>query len=277
MSERSQIEWTDATWNPVRGCTKISPGCAHCYAETFAERFRGVPGHPYEQGFDLRLVPEKLAEPLRWKTPKMIFVNSMSDLFHEGVPDDYVLNVVRVMQAANWHTYQVLTKRSERLRDLLQTTLAAAATLPHVWWGVSVENRRHGLPRIDHLRAAPARVRFLSVEPLLEDLGEVNLEGIHWVIVGGESGPGARPMRKEWVLSIRDQCDKSKVPFFFKQWGGVRKSKAGRELDGTKYNGQPTRVEEPVPDARKRLALIADIERAYPSRAAAKEPTLFGE
>lgn len=238
----TNIEWTDATWNPVRGCTKISPGCAHCYAETFAERFRGVPGHPYEQGFDLRLVPEKLGEPLRWKTPKMIFVNSMSDLFHKDVPDDYILSIVRVMQAANWHTYQVLTKRSERQRDMLQTTLSAAAEQPQIWWGVSVENRKHGLPRIDHLRAAPARVRFLSIEPLLEDLGEINLEGIHWVIVGGESGAGARPMQKEWVVSIRDQCERAGVPFFFKQWGGVRKSKAGRKLDGQTYDGMPRRL-----------------------------------
>jgi protein gp37 len=187
MSNYSEIEWTDATWNPVRGCTKITPGCTHCYAETFAERFRGVPGHPYEQGFDLRLVPEKLPEPLKWKTPKMIFVNLMSDLFHKDVPDDYVLAVVRVMELANWHTYQVLTKRSERLRDMLQTKLRAAAELPHIWWGVSVENRKHGLPRIDHLREAPARTRFLSIEPLLEDLGSFNLDGIHWVIVGGRA------------------------------------------------------------------------------------------
>jgi len=187
MSEHSSIEWTDATWNPVRGCTKISPGCAHCYAETFAERFRGVRGHPYEQGFDLRLVPDKLPEPLRWKSPKMIFVNSMSDLFHEDVPDDYVAAVVRVMELANWHTYQVLTKRSERMRDLLETELHAAAELPHIWWGVSVENRKHGLPRVEHLRAAPAKTRFLSIEPLLEDLGSFDLGGIHWVIDGGES------------------------------------------------------------------------------------------
>ena len=193
MSEHSEIEWTDATWNPVRGCTKITPGCDHCYAETFAERFRGVKGHPYEQGFDLRLVPEKLAEPLRWKTPKMIFVNSMSDLFHKDVPDDYVEAVGRVMERANWHTYQVLTKRSSRLRNMLQTRLQFAAGLPNVWWGVSVEDQAHGLVRIKHLQQAPAAVRFLSIEPLLEDLGEINLEGIHWVIVGGESGAGARP------------------------------------------------------------------------------------
>jgi protein gp37 len=252
MSEHSEIEWTDGTWNPVRGCIKISPGCAHCYAETFAERFRGVPGHPYEQGFDLRLVPEKLTEPLRWKKPKRIFVNSMSDLFLKEVPDDYVCRVAHVMQAANWHTYQVLTKRSERMRDMLQTTLTDAAAESHIWWGVSVENRKHGLPRIDHLRAAPARVRFLSIEPLLEDLGEINLEGIHWVIVGGESGAGARPMQKEWVLSIRDQCERAQVPFFFKQWGGVRKSKAGRELDGKTYD------EMPGPDGKINLPIIQD-------------------
>lgn len=239
MSEHSQIEWTDATWNPVRGCTKISPGCAHCYAETFAERFRGVPGHPYEQGFDLKLIPEKLAEPLRWRKPKMIFVNSMSDLFHEGVPDDYIAGVMDVMRRANWHTYQVLTKRSERLRDLLGTSLRDAAELPNVWWGVSVEDRKHGLPRIDHLRAAPARTRFLSVEPLLEDLGMVDLTGIHWMIVGGESGHGARSMQKEWVTSLRDQCRAANIPFFFKQWGGVRKSKGGRELDGRTWDEIP--------------------------------------
>jgi protein gp37 len=243
MSDNSKIEWTDATWNPVRGCTKISPGCAHCYAETFAERFRGVPGHPYEQGFDLRLVPEKLGEPLRWSKPKMIFVNSMSDLFHMDVPDDYILSVVGVMQAAHWHTYQVLTKRAERLRSLLETKLLKAGELAHIWWGVSVENRKHGFPRIEYLRAAPAHVRFLSIEPLLEDLGPLNLVGIHWVIVGGESGVGARPMQREWVVSIRDQCRKANVPFFFKQWGGVRKAKNGRRLDGQTYDGMPRIVE----------------------------------
>src|SRR6266487_4029028 len=164
MSANSKIEWTDATWNPVRGCTKISPGCAHCYAETFAERFRGVPGHPYEQGFDLRLVPEKLEEPLRWRSSRMVFVNSMSDLFHGDVPDDFIVNAARVMQIANWHTYQVLTKRADRLASLLRTKLRDAASSPHIWWGVSVENRKHGLPRIDHLRSAEASVRFLSIE-----------------------------------------------------------------------------------------------------------------
>lgn len=262
MAQHSTIEWTDATWNPVRGCTKITPGCDHCYAETFAERFRGVPGHPYEQGFDLRLAPAKLAEPLRWKTPKMIFVNSMSDLFHKDVPDEYVEAVGRVMERANWHTYQVLTKRSSRMRNMLETTLQFAANLSHIWWGVSVEDRAHGLPRVEHLRQAPAAIRFLSVEPLLEDLGEINLEGIHWIIVGGESGAGARPIHKEWVQSIRDQCERANVPFFFKQWGGVRKSKAGRELDGTTYDAVPNRLALPVLDNSSRLAAIAQLERA---------------
>jgi protein gp37 len=240
VAERSSIEWTDATWNPVRGCTKISPGCKHCYAETFAERFRGAKGHPYEQGFDLRLVPEKLAEPLRWGSPRRIFVNSMSDLFHEDVPDDYIAAVTDVMVQADWHTYQVLTKRSARMRDLLIERLRFAAAKQHIWWGVSVENRRHGLPRVEHLRSAPARVRFLSVEPLLEDLGSLDLSGIHWVIVGGESGFGARMMKREWVVSVRRECRKQGVPFFFKQWGGVRKSKNGRTLDGRTYDEMPT-------------------------------------
>jgi len=239
MADHSSIEWTDATWNPVRGCTKISPGCKHCYAETFAERFRGVPGHPYEQGFDLRLVPGKLGEPLRWSKPRMIFVNSMSDLFHEDVPDDYILSVANVMQTAHWHTYQVLTKRAGRLQELLRTTLREQALLPHIWWGVSVEDREHGFPRIDLLRDAPAVVRFLSVEPLLEDLRAINLSGIHWVIVGGESGHGARPMQRAWVESIREQCANAGVPFFFKQWGGVQKKKAGRILDGRTYDERP--------------------------------------
>lgn len=263
MSANSKIEWTDASWNPVRGCTKISPGCAHCYAETFAERFRGVPGHPYEHGFDLRLVPEKLAEPLRWTKPKTIFVNSMSDLFHKDVPDDYIMAVARVMQLACWHTYQILTKRSERMRDLLQTKLKEAAEEPHIWWGVSVENRKHGLPRIDHLRDSPAQVRFLSIEPLLENLGHINLHGIQWVIVGGESGAGARPMEKEWVLSIREQCRLAKVPFFFKQWGGTRKSKTGRELDGQTYDEMPGRIPLPVLDLKSRRAAMEEVSGLY--------------
>jgi protein gp37 len=238
MSDHSTIEWTNATWNPVRGCTKISAGCKHCYAERFAERFRGVPGHPYETGFDL-LVPGKLTEPLRWSKPRRIFVNSMSDLFHEAVPDAYIRAVADVMLAARWHTFQVLTKRSSRLLKLLSSILRDAANVSHVWWGVSVENRKHGLPRVGHLQAAPARVRFLSVEPLLENLGRLPLAGISWVIVGGESGPGARPMEEEWVWTVRQQCYRAKVPFFFKQWGGVHKGVNGRELRGRTYDEYP--------------------------------------
>ena len=260
MSVNSTIEWTDATWNPVRGCTKVSPGCKHCYAETFAERFRGVPGHPYEQGFDLRLIPEKLAEPLKWQTSKTIFVNSMSDLFHDDVPDWYIEKVVRVMQLANWHTYQVLTKRADRMARLLATTLRFAAGLRHIWWGTSVEDRRYGVPRISSLRKAPADMRFLSVEPLLEDVGKIDLRGIHWVIVGGESGAGARLMDRKWVLSVQSQCRKAGVPFFFKQWGGVRKSEAGRELDGKTFDEMPERIAHVVPQRSERLLMIADVE-----------------
>ncbi|MGA2705450.1 MAG: phage Gp37/Gp68 family protein [Isosphaeraceae bacterium] len=260
MSDRSKIEWTDATWNPVRGCTKISPGCAHCYAETFAERFRDVPGHPYEQGFDLRLVPDKLTEPLRWSSHRMIFVNSMSDLFHEGVSDEYIVAVVDVMTKANWHTYQVLTKRSSRMKALLQTKLRDAANLAHIWWGVSVENSMHGLPRVEHLRQAPAKIRILSVEPLLEDLGRIDLTGIHWVIVGGESGAKARPLDPEWVRSIRDQCLVSDVPFFFKQWGGVRKGRSGRVLDGRTYDEFPQTARSVVPDLKERTRKLRQFE-----------------
>lgn len=263
MAQVSRIEWTEATWNPVRGCTKISPGCKHCYAETFAERFRGVAGHPYEQGFDLRLVPEKLAEPLRWVAPKMIFVNSMSDLFHERVPDDYIVGVARVMVTAKWHTFQVLTKRSRRLCKLLSTKLRFAAAYPNIWWGVSVENQKYGLPRVDDLRSSPASIRFLSIEPLIQELGSLDLRGIGWVIVGGESGPGARPMRKEWVLSIRNQCQNAGVPFFFKQWGGVRKSAAGRKLDGKTYDEFPRRMVHPIPQPSECLALAEMIEASF--------------
>lgn len=262
MSNNSKIEWTDATWNPVRGCSKISPGCLHCYAETFAERFRGVPGHPFEFGFDLRLVPEKLGDPVRWSKSKKIFVNSMSDLFHEDIPDDYIEKVCRVMLAANWHTYQILTKRAERMASLLSGRLRNAANAGHIWWGVSVENRTHGLPRITRLRSANPAVAFLSIEPLLESLGSLDLTGIHWVIVGGESGPGARPMKKEWVCGIRDQCLQAGIPFFFKQWGGVRKFKTGRKLEGRTYNDfpvieQPSEHRRPI-DSKAMLATLRE-------------------
>ena len=259
MSDKSKIEWTDATWNPVRGCTKISPGCLHCYAETFAERWRGIPGHPFENGFDLRMVPEKLGDPLRWGTSRMIFVNSMSDLFHKDVPDEYIVSVARVMAAANWHTYQVLTKRADRLQKLLKGKLSFAAELNHIWWGVSVENKKHGLPRIDLLRSAPAKVRFLSIEPLLEDLGSFNLKGIAWVIVGGESGPGARPMEASWVRNIRTHCKTAGVPFFFKQWGGVRKSETGRSLDGRTYSEFPERLQASAPTLNVRRAKLEEL------------------
>lgn len=260
MATRTKIEWTDATWNPVRGCTKISPGCKHCYAETFAERFRGVKGHPYERGFELRLVPEKLLEPFSWSSPAMVFVNSMSDLFHEGVPDEYVIQVARVMMRADWHTYQVLTKRSERLSRMLKGGLKFATGTSHIWWGVSVEDMKYGVPRIEHLRRTPAEVKFLSIEPLLEDLGCVDLTDIDWVIVGGESGPGARPMEENWVQNVLSQCRKYDVPFFFKQWGGTQKKKNGRELHGQTYDEFPFTAKNPIPNMRKRRIMAMDLQ-----------------
>ena len=243
MSDRSAIEWTEATWNPVTGCTQISPGCANCYAKRFAERFRGVPGHPYERGFEVMERPERLEQPLRWKRPRTIFVNSMSDLFHEEVAGDFVASVFGVMERAGWHTFQVLTKRPER-------AAALAPSLPwppNVWLGVSVENQRW-TTRVDALRAIPAAVRFLSCEPLLGPL-DLDLEGIGWVIAGGESGPRSRPMDIAWARSVRDQCLASGVPFFFKQWGehgpdGLRegKKRAGRLLDGRTWDEAPERA-----------------------------------
>ena len=261
MSEHSSIEWTDATWNPVRGCTKVSEGCAHCYAERDAERFRGVPGHPYEHGFDLRLVPKMLSAPAKWSRPRNVFVNSMSDLFHEKIPISYIATVCEAMRMANWHVFQVLTKRSEQMRDLLNGELEWAAKLPNVIWGVSVENRKHGLPRIEHLRQSKAKWRFLSVEPLLEDLGEVDFSGIDWVIVGGESGPRSRPMEEDWVLRIRKQCRAAKVPFFFKQWGGWNKKKSGRTLQGRTYDAMPRIKASELPDLNERRRAVSEIEK----------------
>ena len=242
--QRSSIEWTDITWNPVTGCTKISPGCAHCYAATIAERFRGVPGHPYEQGFDLQLRPERLEQPLRWRKPRTIFVNSMSDLFHPEVPERYIADVFEVMAAASRHRFQVLTKRAERLAQL-------ASSLPwpdRIWMGVSVEYQRW-TTRIDHLRGTPAAIKFLSCEPLLGPLN-LDLNGIDWVIVGGESGARARPMKADWARSIRDQCKDTGTPFFFKQWGSrnasgkwVGKKRAGRTLDGLVWDEFPEGAE----------------------------------
>ncbi|HEX9656276.1 MAG TPA: phage Gp37/Gp68 family protein [Bacteroidota bacterium] len=240
MSLQSPIEWTDSTWNPVTGCTKISPGCKHCYAETFAERFRGVPGHPYEQGFDLKLWPERLEMPLRWKEPKMIFVNSMSDLFHEDVPNEYIQKVFDVMIKADHHIFQVLTKRSERLMQwtrenyrFVNEKLNGRAFLPrHIWLGVSVETQKY-TTRIKHLQQVPARVRFLSIEPLLGPvaLNSSMLRGIHWVIGGGESGHKARPMNPEWAVEVQRACKRSDVAFFFKQWGCIQLGGRARRED----------------------------------------------
>jgi protein gp37 len=261
MSSISKIEWTDATWNPLRGCKKVSPGCKHCYAEVFAERFRGVSGHPYEQGFDVRLIPEKLTEPFRWQRPRVVFVNSMSDLFQDDVPDEFIVGVATVMQLAHWHTYQVLTKRSERMAKLLRSELKFAAQLPHIWWGVSVEDRKHGIPRIKHLVDAPARCRFLSIEPLLEHLGDISLRGIDWAIVGGESGPGARTMEPEWVESLYSLCRTAHVPFFFKQWGGRQKAKMGRALHGRTYDEMPALIEQSIPCQEHRHALLTEFRK----------------
>jgi protein gp37 len=234
MASNSHIEWTDATWNPVTGCTKISPGCKHCYAERLAHRLQLMGQANYRNGFRLTVQPHMLEVPLRWKTPKRIFVNSMSDLFHKDVSADYIKKVFAVMARADWHQFQVLTKRSERLQEL-----SPALPWPaHIWQGVSVENEDY-LGRIDHLRASGAAVKFLSLEPLLGPLPKLNLRGIDWVIVGGESGPGARTMRTEWVIDIRDQCIRQGVAFFFKQWGGVQKSKTGRRLEGRTWDEMP--------------------------------------
>jgi protein gp37 len=235
MSESSRIEWTEATWNPVTGCTKVSPGCAHCYAETFAERFRGVPRHPYEHGFDLQLRTERLSLPLAWKRPRRVFVDSMSDLFHEDVPEDFIQKVFGVMQAASRHQFQILTKRHDRLAEI-------APRLPwpeNVWMGVSIENNRF-VVRADRLRSVPAVVRFISAEPLLGPLPDLDLAGIDWLIAGGESGPRHRKPKSEWFADLRDQCHAAGVPFFFKQWGGRNPKASGRLLDGRTWDEYPT-------------------------------------
>lgn len=234
MSRQSPIEWTDATWNPVTGCTKVSPGCDNCYAQTFAERWRGVTGHPYERGFDLTLRPHKILEPLSWQKPHTIFVNSMGDLFHAGVPDEFIFQVFDTMQRASWHRFQVLTKRSERLARLARRLTFT----PNIWIGVSVESPE-AYWRIHQLQEVPAEIRFLSCEPLLASLPNLPLDGIDWVIVGGESGPKCRPMDPRWVRDILKQCNMAKVPFFFKQWGGVQKKRNGRKLNGRTYDAMP--------------------------------------
>lgn len=234
MAQNSSIEWTEATWNPVTGCTKVSPGCKFCYAERMAKRLKAMGQPRYADGFRLTLQPDVLEAPLHWRSPRTIFVNSMSDLFHKGVPLEYIQRVFATMEQARWHTFQVLTKRADRLEEL-------AGELPwpdNVWMGVSVENADYTW-RIEHLQRVPAKVRFLSVEPLLGPIPDLPLQGIHWVIVGGESGPGARPMEPGWAIDLRDQCLAAKVPFFFKQWGGVNKSRTGRELEGRVWDGMP--------------------------------------
>lgn len=238
MADGSAIEWTDATWNPVTGCTKITRGCDNCYAERFAERWRGVPGHPFATGFDLTLRPERLDQPLKWKRPRMIFVNSMSDLFHKKVPRAFVDRVFETMEAADWHVFQVLTKRSSLMRDYLRARYGDDRGPRHIWCGVSVEDA-DAVGRIRHLRAAQAGVRFLSIEPLIGAIGTVDLAGIDWVIAGGESGPGARSVHLDWVREIRDQCLAQGVAFFFKQWGGLRPKSGGRELDGREWSEFP--------------------------------------
>jgi protein gp37 len=238
MATSSDIEWTDATWNPVTGCTKISPGCKHCYAERLASRLQAMGQPNYRNGFKVTLQPQMLELPLRWKSPKRIFVNSMSDLFHEDVPEDYIKRVFEVMHRANWHQYQVLTKRPRRVRQLDNELKWG----PQIWMGVSVESQKYA-SRIDDLRKTGAHVKFLSLEPLLGPLSELNLDGIDWAIVGGESGPGARPVDSQWVTDIRDQCVSSGVPFFFKQWGGVQKKKTGRTLEGRTWDEMPSNAE----------------------------------
>lgn len=234
MATNSHIEWTDATWNPVTGCTKISPGCKHCYAERLAKRLNAMGQANYRNGFKVTLQPPMLELPLRWKTPKRIFVNSMSDLFHDDVPTDYIKRIFDIMGRAHWHQYQVLTKRSERVAQLSKELNWAR----QIWMGVSVEDEEYTY-RMDDLRKTAAHIKFLSLEPLLGPLRKLNLRGIDWAIVGGESGPGARPVDPEWVTEIRDQCLKSGVPFFFKQWGGVQKKKAGRTLEGRTWDAMP--------------------------------------
>ncbi len=236
MATSTAIEWTEETWNPVTGCSKVSAGCANCYAETMARRLQAMGAPGYDNGFDLTLMPERLTQPLRKKKPTRFFVNSMSDLFHEDVPDEYIDEIFSVMSRTPQHTYQILTKRAFRLPEYF----GSKTVPPNVWLGVTVEDRKSGIPRIEHLCRVNAAIRFLSVEPLLEDLRKIDLTGIHWVIVGGESGPNARPMNQEWVLSIKEQCEKYGSAFFFKQWGtwGIDKVKRNKKANGRMLLGK---------------------------------------
>ena len=242
MSTKTSIEWTEQTWNPTVGCSKISPGCTYCYAEVMSKRLKAMGVKGYENGFKVTLLPDRLEEPLRRRQPTIYFVNSMSDLFHENIPDSYLRKVLAIIRQSPQHTFQILTKRAERMAAYFQGQMPP----PNAWLGVTVENRADGIPRLDHLRAVSAYVRFVSAEPLLEDLGAFDLSGIHWVIVGGESGPKSRPMKRDWVLNIKNQCDAKKVDFFFKQWGGWgadgkkrAKKRNGRLLNGRTWDAVP--------------------------------------
>ena len=239
MAEHSSIEWTNATWNPVTGCTKLSAGCDNCYAERFSERFRGVLGHPFEPGFDLTLRPERLLQPIAWRKPKLIFVNSMSDLFHQDIPIGFVERVFQTMERADWHVFQVLTKRSSLMRDFVNRRYPKGRAPGHIWLGVSIENAST-LGRLRHLKQTGAAVRFVSFEPLLGPLAGVDLSGVDWVIVGGESGPGARRIETDWVRAIRDQCLGQQTAFFFKQWGGRTPKSGGNHLDGRQWLQYPS-------------------------------------
>jgi protein gp37 len=246
MAQATQIEWTDATWNPVTGCTKIGLGCDNCYAERFAERWRGVPDHPYEQGFDLRLWPSRIEQPIRWRKPRLIFVNSMSDLFHKKVPREFIDAVFETMERADHHIYQILTKRSSLMRSYVNRRYQDRPAPDHIWLGVSIEDRDH-VGRLEHLRQTNATIRFISFEPLLGAIGPVALDGIAWAIVGGESGPNSRTMNPDWARELRDQCLDQEVAFFFKQWGGPRPKSGGRLLDGETWDGFPiSHLSKPV-------------------------------
>ena len=238
MSRKSTIEWTNSTWNPVTGCTKVSTGCDHCYAERLSERFRGVKGHPFETGFDLTLRPKRLEEPKHWRRPQLIFVNSMSDLFHKDIPTQYIHRVFDTMEQADWHIYQVLTKRSSLMRDFVHQRYENLSAPPHIWLGVSIENPA-AMTRLRHLKQTNASTRFVSFEPLLDALGSLDLTDIHWVIAGGESGPGARPVKIEWLRELRDQCQAQNVAFFFKQWGGRTPKAGGNTLGGRQWQEYP--------------------------------------
>ena len=238
MANTTQIEWTDATWNPVTGCSKITRGCDFCYAERFSERFRGVAAHPFENGFDLTLRPERLRQPLDWRRPRRVFVNSMSDLFHKEVPTSFIDSVFDTMEEADWHTFQVLTKRSSLMVKFLHHRYGNHLAPPHIWLGVSVEDAKNTV-RLRHLGTAQASTKFVSFEPLVGPVGKIDLSGVDWAIVGGESGPRARPMAEEWAVEIRDQCRASNVAFFFKQWGGIRPKSGGRLLRGREWNQYP--------------------------------------